>query len=229
MDVSLPSFSYGGITWACSTLRKRIRVIRGNLAIIGASPSGGLADDTSVPSEHTTSPPNACSSPAPVDSIAALDYFGATRDSAPLSETADHEAVGALHPPRQAMRAFQSEAVTSEMMHDRYVEEASFDWTRLPLSPALPKHIQFVRSIDWASTPLGPIENWAFDLRAMCNLIMGSPHPAAMYWGNEYIVSDEVTRKVSSIQRKNVLLTVISHTLLTDIGTPRLSTTKLTF
>jgi hypothetical protein len=47
-----------------------------------------------------------------------------------------------------------------------------FDWTRLAISPTLPRHIQFARSIDWASTPLGPIELWSNDLRAMCNLIM---------------------------------------------------------
>ncbi|KAJ4292756.1 hypothetical protein N0V90_009419 [Kalmusia sp. IMI 367209] len=62
-----------------------------------------------------------------------------------------------------------------------------FDWTRLSLSPSLPRHIQFARSIDWASTPLGPIEFWSNDLRAMCNLIMASPHPAAMYWGDELV------------------------------------------
>jgi hypothetical protein len=51
-------------------------------------------------------------------------------------------------------------------------EVGFFDWTRLALSPSLPRHIQFARSIDWASTPLGPIEFWSNDLRAMCNLIM---------------------------------------------------------
>ena len=66
-------------------------------------------------------------------------------------------------------------------------EPGFFDWTRLPNSPALPRHIQFTRSIDWASTPLGPIEDWAPELRSMCNLIMASPHPAAMYWGPELI------------------------------------------
>ena len=51
-------------------------------------------------------------------------------------------------------------------------EVGFFDWTRLELSTSLPKHIQFARSIDWANTPLGPIEYWGNDLRAMCNLIM---------------------------------------------------------
>lgn len=62
-----------------------------------------------------------------------------------------------------------------------------FDWTRLPVAPTLPKHIQFARSIDWASTKLGPIESWSTELRCMCNMIMASPHPAAMYWGDDLV------------------------------------------
>ena len=62
-----------------------------------------------------------------------------------------------------------------------------FDWTRLPISDSLPRHIQFARSVDWAATPLGPIEYWSSDLRQMCNLIVASPHPAAMYWGNDLV------------------------------------------
>ena len=62
-----------------------------------------------------------------------------------------------------------------------------FDWTRLPVTPALPRHIQFARSVDWGSTSLGPIETWCDDLRSMCNLVMANPHPAAMYWGDDLI------------------------------------------
>ncbi|KAK4690403.1 hypothetical protein P7C71_g6377, partial [Lecanoromycetidae sp. Uapishka_2] len=67
------------------------------------------------------------------------------------------------------------------------IEPGFFDWTRLPNSPALPRHIQFTRSIDWASTSLGPMEDWPTELRSMCNLIMASPHPAAMYWGPDLV------------------------------------------
>ena len=63
----------------------------------------------------------------------------------------------------------------------------SFDWTRLPVTTAMPPHIQFARSIAWEQTSLGPIELWSSDLRQMCNLIMASPHPAAMYWGPDLI------------------------------------------
>jgi PAS domain S-box-containing protein len=66
-------------------------------------------------------------------------------------------------------------------------EGPSFDWTRLPISDSMPPHIRFARSIDWEKTPLGSIESWSSDLRQMCNLIMASPHPAAMYWGPELV------------------------------------------
>jgi len=62
-----------------------------------------------------------------------------------------------------------------------------FDWTRLPVTDTMPKHIRFARSVDWSSTSLGPIGNWSSDLRQMANLIMASPHPAAMYWGEDLI------------------------------------------
>ena len=64
---------------------------------------------------------------------------------------------------------------------------AFFDWTRMPLSPTLPKHIQFAKTVDWSATSLGPMENWSSDLRFMCNLLMASPHPAAMYWGHDNV------------------------------------------
>lgn len=51
----------------------------------------------------------------------------------------------------------------------------------------MPEHVKFARSVDWASTALGPIETWSADLRQMCNLIIASPHPAAFYWGEELI------------------------------------------
>ena len=66
-------------------------------------------------------------------------------------------------------------------------DQGFFDWTKLPESSIMPPHIQFARSVNWAATSLGPIETWDADLRAMCNLIMASPHPAAMYWGPDLI------------------------------------------
>jgi len=127
-------------------------------------------------------------------SLEPTDYFGDTvsqvgsaANTSPLPIQSVPSDEAPTTPPRQAMLALQNDIITSDMINARYPEGSSFDWTRLPMSAALPRHIQFARSIDWAATPLGPIESWGFDLRAMCNLIMASPHPAAMYWGDEYI------------------------------------------
>lgn len=75
----------------------------------------------------------------------------------------------------------------NNMRIDYLSDKGFFDWTRLPMSPSLPAHIQFAKRFDWSTTSLGPIEEWPADLRGMCNLIMASPHPAAMYWGPDHV------------------------------------------
>ncbi|CZR55332.1 related to sensory transduction histidine kinase [Phialocephala subalpina] len=201
LDICLPSFLYGGVTWTCSTLRKRLRLISGSSGSIvpatASTSSNGALSNSSVMSERVPKDRSGRLPRSPLaESVEASDYFGdasapfaspASTSPAQLSSPVLPAGDDGVEPPKQAMLASQSELVTSELMQMRYPESPFFDWTRLPLSAALPRHIQFARSIDWAATPLGPIETWTFDLRAMCNLIMGSPHPAAMYWGDEYI------------------------------------------
>ncbi|KAK0118177.1 hypothetical protein ONS95_012482 [Cadophora gregata] len=204
MDVCLPSMKYGGFTWNCSTLRKRLRLISGsnntsNPAIPSGSSSNGALSGSSTLSERLRGSTITRLPRSPlVQSTEPSDYFGdavpaansgaSTPARQEISDSVEVNKNGVVEsPPRQAMLAYQSEDLTSEMMRIRYPESSSFDWTRIPLSAALPRHVQFARSINWSATALGPIQSWAFDLRAMCNLIMGSPHPAAMYWGDEYI------------------------------------------
>lgn len=198
LEICLPSFLYGGITWTCSTLRKRLRLISGSSISVAnvakSTTSAGTQSASSFRSErvHGRSLKSVISSPLAMDTSEPSDYFGDVTSREASSNNASRspyaEGSEALDPPKQAMIASsKSESLRSDMINRRYPEGSSFDWTRLPMSAALPRHIQFARSIDWAATPLGPIENWSFDLRAMCNLIMGSPHPAAMYWGDEYI------------------------------------------
>lgn len=87
----------------------------------------------------------------------------------------------------------ESTLKTADSMHiDQFNAEQEnspgfFDWTRMPTSPNMPPHVRFTRSVDWASTPLGPMDSWDSDLRAICNQIMVSPHPCAVYWGPEYV------------------------------------------
>lgn len=178
------------MTFTCSTLRKRLRLISISGYILGtdtgSTSSNGLGSGSSILAERIRGQSlNALvRTPVYVEPSEPSDYFGdATNPNSsdagdsPLPLSSPVMAVdSSLSPPRQAMIAAQSEALTAGMLNTRYPDGSSFDWTRLPITPALPRHIQFARSIDWASTPLGPIETWTFDLRAMCNLIMGSPH-----------------------------------------------------
>ncbi|KAI9744446.1 MAG: hypothetical protein M1818_001975 [Claussenomyces sp. TS43310] len=216
LDVSLPSFIYGGVTWICSTLKRRLRVIGG----YGSSlPSKGLRSGSTSMSydilaqesvtlgdklpAHIQEPPDYFGSAVPYPQNTSEDATSSSAlvaESAELGRTASSLDSGAI----PNLRSSQSPAATRTDTSTSLVatpiqgrlqrqlstprsELSSFDWTRLPMSSALPRHIKFARNIDWASTELGPIESWDFDLRAMCNLVMGSPHPAAMYWGDEYI------------------------------------------
>jgi hypothetical protein len=67
------------------------------------------------------------------------------------------------------------------------IEQKVFDWTLLPPESITQDHTRFARNVDWASTPLGPIETWPADLRLISNLVMGSPHPCAAYLGDQYV------------------------------------------
>jgi PAS domain S-box-containing protein len=45
-----------------------------------------------------------------------------------------------------------------------------------------------IRAYRWASTPLGPIEQWSPELVAIVNLTVSSPLPARMLWGPDLIL-----------------------------------------
>lgn len=99
--------------------------------------------------------------------------------------TGPSDLVSSLHLPQSNMHLESIPSVLEST--DALEAQGFFDWTRLPISHTLPHHIQFARSIQWDRTALGPIDQWSADLRQMCNLIMASPHPAAMYWGEDLV------------------------------------------
>ncbi|MEO5729825.1 MAG: PAS domain-containing sensor histidine kinase, partial [Byssovorax sp.] len=42
-----------------------------------------------------------------------------------------------------------------------------------------------MRSIDWAQTPVGPIETWPVSLRTAVGIVLHSRHPMYLWWGPE--------------------------------------------
>jgi PAS domain S-box-containing protein len=186
-DAIAQSHTYGGVVWTCSTLRRRFRFISGEATIVRRESTTplGLAEekrDAAIERETVEFVPSRPLSPMPEPNDPP-DYFGDAPTKEQQSEIiveidpdAMDEEPDRHHPDEFTNQVLQSQPVWS-----------TFDWTRIPLTDNLPDHIRFARSVDWASTPLGPVEDWSADLRTMSNMIMGSPHPAAMYWGHQFV------------------------------------------
>jgi PAS domain S-box-containing protein len=44
-----------------------------------------------------------------------------------------------------------------------------------------------MRSLDWSTTPLGPVERWPQSLRTVLSILLTSRHPIFMWWGPELV------------------------------------------
>jgi hypothetical protein len=194
----VPPYQYANILWSCSTLRKKLRVVSGSFLSFPGSHNGSSSTaspqsmgtatkgPTSAPiseaSDYFGAPSNVSSVAVPSinESTRRADVPSASEGSTGIADqqTPTDElsspsmyVTGALPltpaaPALTNINWFNSHVPAHEM-------SPSFDWTRLPVSDAMPPHIRFARSVDWASTALGPIDTWGPDLRQMCNLIMG--------------------------------------------------------
>ena len=47
---------------------------------------------------------------------------------------------------------------------------------------------RFVQTLDWASTPLGPLAAWPQSLRSALSICLGSRFPIVIYWGPDLVV-----------------------------------------
>ena len=44
-----------------------------------------------------------------------------------------------------------------------------------------------IRTLDWAQTPLGPVESWSPALRMIVGLLVANRVPLLLWWGPDYI------------------------------------------
>lgn len=184
-----PYHVYAGITWTSATIRQRFRFISGNVSPTGSygtASSSGVAHITygSMPIPINSSATSQLMPITPVveaaDPVEPPDYFG---DAVPnLTDNESSTAKFISDAPLRHPDDFTNQVLNLQPMRQ------SFDWTKIPISDDLPDHIRFARTVDWASTPLGPMSEWSHDLRTMSSLVMASPHPAAMYWGPDLAV-----------------------------------------
>ncbi|SMR41597.1 unnamed protein product [Zymoseptoria tritici ST99CH_1E4] len=237
LNVCLPPFTFANMTWSCSTLRKRLRIISGafnsppaaaTAAMRLSVPPGESLSGSQRPSPEPTDYFGAASttprplfssersSRGPTEVFSTIEELPESNpiETGPISASAlipppdlssatellpvgatyvmPSESVGITPGSMKSTSTGREVALTNGSTSDSQISTVPsdapfFDWTRLPVTDSMPSHIRFARSIDWAATSLGPIHTWNADLRQMCNLIMASPHPAAMYWGEDYI------------------------------------------
>ncbi|KAF2714322.1 hypothetical protein K504DRAFT_394618, partial [Pleomassaria siparia CBS 279.74] len=64
----------------------------------------------------------------------------------------------------------------------------TLDWTDELAPVRVSPHVAWARSIDWASTQLGPMKSWSSQLRSIANLIMQDPRPAVLFFGPDLIM-----------------------------------------
>ncbi|KEF57102.1 uncharacterized protein A1O9_07292 [Exophiala aquamarina CBS 119918] len=208
------TFPFGGYVWHTCLIRKRLRVIHGRQHVTSSSTSNKTQIRPGM--QQYKGLGSVLSSVVPVRSdLASPSYFDIpARPNQDLPQTLQSLVTSDISPRSQADPSPASHDATEyrdlisghissspeEIMLPSHIslnrdigmvkdlpQPGFFDWTRLPISPSLPPHVQFARSIDWAATSLGSIEEWPVELRGMCNLIMASPHPSAMYWGREHV------------------------------------------
>jgi PAS domain S-box-containing protein len=63
----------------------------------------------------------------------------------------------------------------------------SINWIRFRIAGLSP-WIEYVRTFDWASTPLGPLEDWPESLRGYILHIMSNPSPRLICWGSSMTI-----------------------------------------
>ncbi|KAJ6786623.1 hypothetical protein PWT90_03712 [Aphanocladium album] len=163
---------YGGVLWSRSTIRRRWRLISGNQA------SREL--DTQPPTSKTW----------PRYTLDDIETATVTAGRAAAS-------ILTLSVPSQPAAASNSrdaaDTISGETTLSSYApciplsspEKAVADWTVAHPKGVLSNHVQYARTVDWARTPLGPMESWSREFRQAANLCMANPHPAALFWGSE--------------------------------------------
>lgn len=179
-------FEYGGVTWTCTTLRRRFKFISCNVSHLTTRKGSPLPiTDELVPIEEGDDDCLSMQATPSADVVESPDYFG-DAVQLPSMDGVSMQGNLAVDPEFGTGSKCHPDDFTNHVLQSQRTSP-SFDWTRIPMDDDLPDHIKFAKSVDWTSTRLGPIEDWPSNLRAMANLIMASPHPASLYWGPHFV------------------------------------------
>lgn len=194
------SFHYEGLLWIGSTVRKRWRLISGN---------GQWKAENLLPSNLSSRVPLEVATGGTRASLASrktASRKAQSRKSRVLTDNDDCPVAGGsersnasmvgddghLSPifyPRQSANTGSVRTGNSKSSKNISInlttlpERNSIDWTAPEPQGQLSTHLQYVRSVDWSATSLGPMDQWSPEFRQIANLVMTYPHPAALFWG----------------------------------------------
>ncbi|KAK8171098.1 hypothetical protein BKA80DRAFT_339132 [Phyllosticta citrichinensis] len=198
------SIVYGGIKWNATTVRRRWKVVVGDAYrhesditcyytnVVWANKAvGTVATIENVPKQPE---PRAAQIPddRPREQVdhgmpeTAETAQEEKTESPPPSQKPQVPAIATtrrLSSPPPTSAAPVTPGTSTNIRHSSVTASVRHDWTCEPPPPNLSPHIQLARSVDWASTPLGPISKWTNALRHMCNLLMACPNPAILFYG----------------------------------------------
>ncbi|KAH7028000.1 aerobic respiration control sensor protein arcB [Microdochium trichocladiopsis] len=169
-DVFPLSFLFNGMLWTGSTVRRRWRLISGNLL--------SATEDRPVtplqPSKDSIINPK----PAATEPAALVSVSTATIEKS--AEQVKQSAAGTV-----TSSSDTGTTTSSKRLFLASPEKAVADWTSDVTTGYLTPHIAFARNFDWGATPLGPMSSWSAEFRQIVNLVMNNPHPASLFWGPE--------------------------------------------
>ncbi|KAK8063075.1 hypothetical protein PG997_015172 [Apiospora hydei] len=146
-DVFPLSHLFHDMMWTGSTVRKRWRLISGNL-YAAPVPARDLSVASGKAPDHDQHSPAATAH--------RLSWRKASNSSSSSNNTT---------------------STASKKILLAAPDKAVVDWTAQKPRGILSPHVQFARSIQWENTPLGPMKKWSPELRQTANLVMANPHP----------------------------------------------------
>jgi hypothetical protein len=177
-DIFPLTLHYQGLLWTGFTVQQRWRIISGN-ALFQTSdiPKGNL--QTAPTFKIKSSRRNSSKAPDPIKQLASAASI--PTDVALPGVTHKSESTSVSLSKNTSKDTSGSGASITLSTPDNAVP----DWTIPSLIGTPSEHIMLTRNVEWASTPLGPMEKWSVQFREIVNLVMRNPHPCSLFWGED--------------------------------------------
>lgn len=170
MDVCMPSLSYGGMIWTCSTLANRFRFISGSASAVSITPTSPVppARATSILEQRARlTPSHESVAPGRERALSDLDYFGdANLDTALISSRRARSEPRDLSDLRPATPVVQSQEPNVEPNESDLVQ--TFDWTRISdISGMFPPLLPFSRRCPQSAGYLCTLQSMSWTMRLL--------------------------------------------------------------